>query len=146
LHHRHRRCRKQSGTKLLWPRRHCCSFGREGDDLGAQVLTFAPVFCALSRARTLKTLFFLLRLLFLLFFCSRSPSHNVGKPKSLLEIHHSVVIFADLKQDFRVQPKDVNPASGDTAIMECDPPKGHPEPSVAWHKNGQAMPADSKKR
>ncbi|XP_001948027.2 protein sax-3 [Acyrthosiphon pisum] len=56
------------------------------------------------------------------------------------------LVVTYLKQDFRVQPKDVNPASGDTAIMECDPPKGHPEPSVAWHKNGQAMPADSKKR
>lgn len=82
----------------------------------------------------------------IIFIFALSLAHNAGKPKNLREIHHPVVIFADLKQDFRVQPKDVNPASGDTAIMECDPPKGHPEPSVAWHKNGQAMPVDNKKR
>uniref|UniRef100_A0A2S2Q4Y0 Roundabout 2 n=1 Tax=Sipha flava TaxID=143950 RepID=A0A2S2Q4Y0_9HEMI len=56
------------------------------------------------------------------------------------------LIVTYLKQDFRVQPKDVTPASGDTAVLECDPPKGHPEPFVVWHKNGQPMPADEKKR
>lgn len=68
--------------------------------------------------------------------------------KSFLDIHHlsRCLVVTDLKQDFRAQPKDVNPASGDTAIMECDPPKGHPEPSVVWHKNGEPMLADEKKR
>lgn len=58
---------EQSGTKLLWSLRlfggqrgaYKTRFGRP------RVLTFAPVFCALSGARTPKTLFFLLRLLFL---------------------------------------------------------------------------------
>jgi hypothetical protein len=59
---------------------------------------------------------------------------------------YPTVVVTDLKQDFRVQPKDVTPASGDTAVLECDPPKGHPEPFVVWHKNGQPMPADEKKR
>lgn len=70
-------------------------------------------------------------------------------PKTLPGTHHAVSgLFAvtDLKQDFRAPPKDVSPASGDTAFVECDPPKGHPEPSVAWHKNGEPIPADDKKR
>ncbi|XP_050437728.1 protein sax-3-like [Adelges cooleyi] len=51
-----------------------------------------------------------------------------------------------LRQDFRLHPKDANPASGDTVVLECEPPKGHPEPSVTWHKNGEPMLVDEKNR
>ncbi|XP_050532372.1 roundabout homolog 2-like [Daktulosphaira vitifoliae] len=56
------------------------------------------------------------------------------------------LVVTYLRQDFRVQPKDANPASGDTVVLECESPKGHPEPSVTWHKNGEPMPEDDKNR
>ncbi|VVC43054.1 Hypothetical protein CINCED_3A018710 [Cinara cedri] len=62
-------------------------------------------------------------------------------------ISHKVnLVVTYFRQEFRTQPKDANPASGDTVRLECDPPKGYPEPSVSWQKNGEPMPLDSKKR
>jgi hypothetical protein len=28
---------------------------------------------------------------------------------------------------------------GEPATLECEPPRGHPEPQVRWKKNGQAL-------
>ncbi|NXP09762.1 ROBO1 protein, partial [Thinocorus orbignyianus] len=44
-----------------------------------------------------------------------------------------------LRDDFRQTPGDVVVAVGDPAILECVPPRGHPEPSISWRKDGAQL-------
>lgn len=41
-----------------------------------------------------------------------------------------------LRDDFRQSPGNAVVAVGEPAVMECVPPRGHPEPSVSWKKDG----------
>ncbi|XP_043730003.1 roundabout homolog 3 isoform X1 [Cervus elaphus] len=43
---------------------------------------------------------------------------------------------AVLRDDFRQSPGNAVVAVGEPAVMECVPPRGHPEPSVSWKKDG----------
>lgn len=43
--------------------------------------------------------------------------------------------LAVLRDDFRQAPSDVVVAAGEPAVMECIPPRGHPEPTISWKKN-----------
>ncbi|XP_054448733.1 roundabout homolog 3 [Pteronotus mesoamericanus] len=43
---------------------------------------------------------------------------------------------AVLRDDFRQPPGNVVAAVGEPAVMECVPPRGHPEPTVSWKKGG----------
>ncbi|KAM3616065.1 uncharacterized protein V6R79_011728 [Siganus canaliculatus] len=42
---------------------------------------------------------------------------------------------AILRDDFRQAPSDVVVAAGEPALLECVPPRGHPEPTVSWKRN-----------
>ena len=44
-----------------------------------------------------------------------------------------------LRDEFKVMPKNVRVASGETALMECAPPRGYPEPIISWKRNGEKI-------
>ncbi|XP_027437254.2 roundabout homolog 3 isoform X3 [Zalophus californianus] len=46
---------------------------------------------------------------------------------------------AVLRDDFRQSPGNVVVAVGEPAVMECVPPRGHPEPSVSWKKDSARL-------
>ena len=46
------------------------------------------------------------------------------------------VCFPVLRDDFRQNPVDVMVAVGEPAVLECQPPREHPEPTISWRKDG----------
>ncbi|XP_039293123.1 roundabout homolog 2 isoform X2 [Nilaparvata lugens] len=53
---------------------------------------------------------------------------------------------AVLREEFRQEPDNLRIAQGETALLLCGPPKGHPEPVVTWKKNGLPIDFDANKR
>ncbi|KAM9299176.1 roundabout homolog 4 [Gastrophryne carolinensis] len=51
--------------------------------------------------------------------------------------------IAVLKDEFRQEPSDRMVASGKPLVLECSPPKGHPEPVVTWKKDGNIVDRNS---
>ena len=39
-------------------------------------------------------------------------------------------------------PQSTQGIAGDSITLECEPPKGHPEPQIRWKKNGQSLELD----
>lgn len=54
--------------------------------------------------------------------------------------------LAVLREEFRLEPTNTRVAQGETALMECGPPRGTPEPIVSWRKNGQTLDMSGSKR
>ncbi|XP_037517448.1 roundabout homolog 1 [Rhipicephalus sanguineus] len=57
------------------------------------------------------------------------------------------VELAALRDEFRQLPKSVRVAAGESATLDCVPPRGHPEPTVTWFKDGaQVQPGTGRVR
>ncbi|XP_033834158.1 roundabout homolog 1-like isoform X1 [Periophthalmus magnuspinnatus] len=53
--------------------------------------------------------------------------------------HNASLEVAILRDDFRQNPVDVMVAVGEPAVLECQPPRGHPEPTISWRKDGSSL-------
>lgn len=51
-----------------------------------------------------------------------------------------------LREEFRLEPQHTRVAQGETVLLECGPPKGIPEPTLWWRKNGQKLEVEASKR
>lgn len=51
-----------------------------------------------------------------------------------------------LREEFRLEPVTSQTAQGETVILECSPPRGSPEPTVYWKKDGQILHFDGDSR
>ena len=49
--------------------------------------------------------------------------------------HAPLFCLLVLRDDFRQNPQDVVVAVGETASLECQPPRGHPDPTTFWRKD-----------
>ncbi|XP_029850967.2 roundabout homolog 1 isoform X1 [Ixodes scapularis] len=65
-----------------------------------------------------------------LYWCT--ATNALGEARS----RNASVELAVLREEFRATPKSSRVAVGDSATLECIAPRGHPEPSVTWFKDG----------
>ncbi|XP_053666292.1 roundabout homolog 1 [Anopheles marshallii] len=60
--------------------------------------------------------------------------------------HNATLQVSVLREEFRLEPQNTRVAQGETVLLECGPPRGSPEPTVFWRKNGQTLDLSSTKR
>ncbi|XP_030763908.1 roundabout homolog 2-like [Sitophilus oryzae] len=52
---------------------------------------------------------------------------------------------AVLRDEFKTVPTDTRVALGETALLQCGPPRGFPEPTLVWRKDDIEMEIDGKR-
>ncbi|XP_042221110.1 roundabout homolog 2-like [Homarus americanus] len=67
-------------------------------------------------------------------------SNRLGSVKSA----NASLQIAFLRDDFRTSPTGARVVAGERAVLECSPPKGHPEPLVSWTKDGHTLALDDR--
>ena len=67
-----------------------------------------------------------------------SAGDFVNAQQMLFHYHHYYLQILALQWYIRF-PSDVMVAVGEPAVMECQPPRGHPEPTISWKKDGSPL-------
>ncbi|XP_035431498.2 roundabout homolog 1 [Spodoptera frugiperda] len=67
-------------------------------------------------------------------------------PYGTARSRNATLHVAVLREEFRLEPVSTQSAQGETVILECSPPRGSPEPTVYWKKNGQMLHFDGDSR
>ncbi|CAN7939524.1 unnamed protein product, partial [Ixodes hexagonus] len=68
-----------------------------------------------------------------------AATNALGEARS----RNASVELAALREEFRATPKSMRVAAGESATLECVAPRGHPEPTVTWFKDGAQVQTGS---
>ncbi|KAI5641931.1 immunoglobulin domain-containing protein [Phthorimaea operculella] len=71
---------------------------------------------------------------------------EANNPYGTARSRNATLHVAVLREEFRLEPATTQTAQGETIILECSPPRGSPEPTVYWKKNGQILHFDGDSR
>ncbi|XP_038047946.1 roundabout homolog 1-like isoform X2 [Patiria miniata] len=56
--------------------------------------------------------------------------------------NNATLEVAFLREEFRTDPSDSVGLAGEPVVLECQPPRGYPEPTVTWSKDGEDVIVD----
>nr|XP_023016691.1 roundabout homolog 2-like [Leptinotarsa decemlineata] len=73
-------------------------------------------------------------------------NENITKMREhFLLILTSALFVSVLREEFKIMPSDTRVAAGETALLQCGAPRGHPEPNLVWKKDGKEMDLDGRR-